>query len=275
MTPDLDNMSHPEPESEATPAPPMPVSPVPTRTGSIPVQPSPAPAADVDLARAVARLPKTDPARFTVRHIGAGYDRAEIDEFLGELNEAIDGVRSAVERDRRELDELRAENARLSATADAKLDEEVTLGAVDLLSQAQTIADKAVADAEQYARDLVLAAREEYRDVLERAARAEDAHAHAAPGPGGAPAVPQVAMPEIEYVRTYAQVAQVQLRSVLEALAEQVDRLGTLPQTGGDAASPMPTAEHDADDDPIDAEPDWLPAVPPEPALQRQTYIKP
>ena len=226
MTPELEN----EPQPESVPEP-MPT-------------PTPPPAQEVDLARAVARLPKTDPARFAVRHIGAGYDRAEIDAFLAELNSAIDVVRSAAERDRRELEELRAENARLSATADAKHDEEVTLGAVDLLSQAQTIADKAVADAEQYARDLVLAAREEYRDVLERAARAEDAHAAA--GSVASSASPQTAMPEIEYVRTYAQVAQVQLRSVLEALAEQVDRLGALPQPGGGAVAPV-TAD-DVDD---------------------------
>ncbi len=48
-------------------------------------------------------------------------------------------------------------------------------------------------------------------------------------------------MPEIEYVRTFAQVAQVQLRSVLEALSEQVDRLGevsrdTSPDSGLAAA---------------------------------------
>ncbi|MFF2495926.1 hypothetical protein [Agromyces sp. NPDC058064] len=234
--------------------------------------PAPDPVAVVDLAHAIARLPKTDPAKFTVRHIGAGYDRSEIDEFLAELNEAIDTVRDAAEHDRREIDALRAENARLSSTAEAKHDEEVTLGAVDLLSQAQTIADRAVADAEQYARDLVLAAREEYRDVLERAARAEEAHAVA--GATAPDAAAHGSMPEIEYVRTYAKVAQVQLRSVLEALAEQVDRLGTLPHPDGAPASGAPAAVVD-DHDVIDDEPDWLPAVPPEPAIQRQTYIKP
>lgn len=263
MTPDLEN----EPQSDFVP--------MPTAIPSTPAAPESSPAQEIDLARAVARLPKTDSARFAVRHIGAGYDRAEIDAFLVELNEAIDVVREAAERDRRELEELRAENARLSATAEAKLDEEVTLGAVDLLSQAQTIADRAVADAEQYARELVLAAREEYRDVLERAARAEDAHAAAgATGPAPAPS-PQAAMPEIEYVRTYAQVAQVQLRSVLEALAEQVDRLGALPQPAGEPAAPAAGDDAADADEVTDEEPDWLPAVPPEPALQRQTYIKP
>ncbi|WP_157432101.1 DivIVA domain-containing protein [Agromyces italicus] len=257
MTPDLEN----EPQSNSVHGP---------TTAPIPI-PTPTVTQQSDLATAVAGLPKTDPARFAVRHIGAGYDRAEVDAFLVGLNEAIDAVRSAAEQDRRERDQLRAELARLSATAEAKLDEDVTLGAVGLLSQAQTIADRAVADAEQYARDLVLAAREEYRDVLERAARAEDSHVAAGSTGAGPVASPQAAMPEIEYVRTYARVAQVQLRSVLEALAEQVDRLGALPQSADEPVAPPVVA----DDDATDEEPDWLPAVPPEPTVQRQTYIRP
>lgn len=36
-------------------------------------------------------------------------------------------------------------------------------------------------------------------------------------------------IPDVEYVRTYTRVAQVQLRAVIDALAEQVDQLGQLP----------------------------------------------
>jgi cell division initiation protein len=35
---------------------------------------------------------------------------------------------------------------------------------------------------------------------------------------------------DLEYVRTFTRVAHVQLRSVLDALAEQVERLGKLPE---------------------------------------------
>ena len=62
-------------------------------------------------------------------------------------------------------------------------------------------------------------------------------------------------MPEIEYVRTYAQVAQIQLRSVLDALTEQVDRLGSLPQ-----AAAEPVEQPDPDDGPV-GEPDWQPST--------------
>jgi hypothetical protein len=39
------------------------------------------------------------------------------------------------------------------------------------------------------------------------------------------------------YVRTFARVAQVQLRSVLDALSEQVDRLGEVPELQGEGRS--------------------------------------
>ena len=142
----------------------------------------------------------------------------------------------------------RAENAKLSASSPGT-DDEITAGAVGLLTQAQLIADKAVADAEQYARDLVLTARNQYREILERAessAGQASATLSSQPGP---------AVPEIEYVRTYAQVAQIQLRSVLDALTEQVDRLGSLPQPAAE-----PAAQPDSDDGPA-GEPDWAPST--------------
>jgi hypothetical protein len=101
--------------------------------------------------------------------------------------------------------------------------------AVNLLSQAQLSADTTVAEAEQYARDLVLSAREQYRDILRRA---QDAAATAAGDLAALPAQAQgytQPIPEIEYVRTYTQIAHKQLQSVVEALAAEIDRLGDLP----------------------------------------------
>jgi cell division initiation protein len=42
---------------------------------------------------------------------------------------------------------------------------------------------------------------------------------------------------EVEYVRTFARVAQVQLRSILDALAEQVDKLGEVSPSQPEASS--------------------------------------
>lgn len=223
------------------------------------------------LGAAVARLQSTKNVTFATRHLGGGYDRAEVDAFREEISKAVEDVRAALESERHELATLRAENAKLRTPANADLDQEIALGAVGLLSQAQLIADKAIADAELYARDLVITARTQYREVLERAESSTD---HASPTQA---APPGPAMPEIEYVRTYAQVAKIQLRSVLDALTEQVDRLGTLPDPAAEPPEPSPSPSAawtpSASDDVPEEEPDWTPA--PQPTMQRQTFISP
>ena len=171
-------------------------------------------------------------------------------------------VRAALDSGRQELASLRAENARLRAATGADLEQEIAAGAVGLLSQAQLIADRAVADAEQYARDMVLAARDQYREVLERAERSAG---HVAAALATTPEGPSV--PEIEYVRTYAKVAQIQLRSVLDALTEQVDRLGSLPQHDAEPAESSTT--HEPVEEPV-GEPDWA-----RPTATRGSYVEP
>ncbi|WP_438853454.1 DivIVA domain-containing protein [Agromyces sp. M3QZ16-3] len=208
-----------------------------------------------DLSAAVGRLPDTHSVEFTMKIRGGAYDRLEVDNFMRELAEAIADVRSAASVAGQELSSLRAANARLRSGSGAESEDEITSGAVGLLTQAQLIADKAIADAEQYARDLVLTARNQYREILERAeSTASKASATLPAHPNGAPAVP-----EIEYVRTYAQVAQIQLRSVLDALTEQVDRLGSLPQPA-DEEDGQPELEVGPT-----GEPEWQPS----PAVQQ------
>lgn len=210
------------------------------------------------LADAVSNLPVAQPVSFTMKMRGGAYDRLEVDRFMGQLSQAVARVREAAAGADQELADLRAENARLRASGNPPDDDEITAGAVGLLTQAQLIADKAVADAERYARDLVLTARNQYREILERAERSagqasESLAVHSGP-----------AVPEIEYVRTYAQVAQIQLRSVLDALTEQVDRLGRLPHA---AAAVEPVAQPDSEDEPL-GEPEWEPSISEQPANQ-------
>jgi cell division septum initiation protein DivIVA len=200
------------------------------------------------LADAMSHLPDTHSVAFTMKIRGGAYDRLEVDTFMGQLTQSIAEARAAMTAAQEELASLRAENTKLRSSG-ATDEEEITAGAVGLLTQAQLIADKAIADAEQYARDLVLTARNQYREILERAENsAGQATASLATHQG--PAVP-----EIEYVRTYAQVAQIQLRSVLEALTDQVDRLGSLPQPAVE-----PLGQPDSDDGPV-GEPDWTPSL--------------
>ena len=206
-----------------------------------------------DLAVAVSHLPDTYSVEFT-RSRGGGYDRPEVDRFMGQLSHAITEVRAATTSTRQELAALHAENAKLRGGSGSDFEEEITSGAVGLLTQAQLIADKAISDAEQYARDLVLTARNQYREILERA------ETSASQATGAIPVQQQAGppVPEIEYVRTYAQVAEIQLRSVLESLTEQVDRLGSLPQP---AQEPQPVTGQDADEGPL-GEPAWAPSSP-------------
>src|SRR3954469_8274689 len=213
-----------------------------------------------DLAVAVSHLPDTHSVEFTMKTRHGAYDRLEVDRFLGQLSQAIAEVRTAATSTRQELASLRAENARLRGGSGSDFEQEITSGAVGLLTQAQLIADKAISDAEQYARDLVLTARNQYREILERAEQS----ASQATAAIGAQQQPGPAVPEIEYVRTYAQVAQIQLRSVLDALTEQVDRLGSLPPT---AKEPEPVNQPDADGGPT-GEPDWAPSTSQPPAQQ-------
>lgn len=203
-----------------------------------------------DLAAAVGRLPDTHSVEFTMKIRGGAYDRLEVDNFMRDLAQAIADVRTAASAAGQELASLRAANANLRGGPGAESEDEITSGAVGLLTQAQLIADKAIADAEQYARDLVLTARNQYREILERAESTASQASATLPAPqAGGPAVP-----EIEYVRTYAQVAQIQLRSVLEALTEQVDRLGSLPQPATEEV-----AEPELEEGPT-GEPEWQPS---------------
>jgi vacuolar-type H+-ATPase subunit H len=114
-----------------------------------------------------------------------------------------------------------------------------SIAAINLMSQAQQAADAQVAQAEEYCRRLVVQAREHYEDVLREAAEqaslaAETAGAayranadHDADAAGGLER--EALERRIAWLRTFAEVTQVQLRSVLEALTREVDKLGDLP----------------------------------------------
>jgi DivIVA domain-containing protein len=198
-------------------------------------------------------MPILDDLTFTRREDG-GYDPDEVDSFLKDLQTVLDAADN-------ERTALRADVASLRDRLEERGHKEIAVDAVGLLSQAQLIADKAIADAETYARDLMLAARAQYRIVLERAEESarQAADQVALLPPGQAPGT-FTPVPEIEYVRTYARVAQVQLRAVLDALAEQVELLGAVPKAStekGDTAGSKPDSPGDTAASAGDVE--WLP----------------
>jgi cell division initiation protein len=134
--------------------------------------------------------------------------------------------------------------------------------AVNVMSQAQQAADQHIAQAEDYARRLVANARLQYEDILRRAheqaqeaateaGRLYDANAKAQGHQGREPAEHdsaeqtsemQYLQSRLAYMRTFAQVTQVQLRSILDALRQELDQLTELPSgpegtTSGPAAA--------------------------------------
>lgn len=199
-------------------------------------------------------------------HRMRGLDEDEIREYLGELADQVEAMDAEIKDLRNQNRDLRDEMERAST--------EISPQAVALFSQAQEVADQLVEEAVVHARDLMTSARHQQRDILERAHRAAE---EAARNTGGAAAEAAARMPsggyttpipELEYVRTFARVAQVQLRSVLDALTEQVERLGDVPRLesgdvggfrveGEPRAFPLPhshgqpfggTGDHDDDD---------------------------
>jgi cell division initiation protein len=157
------------------------------------------------------RISPSDIRNASFEVVGRGYDQQSVHEFLRAVAE-----------------QLEADQRQPGAASPQAKDE-----MVKVITQAQILAEKFVAEAEQYSKDLVASARTQYSEILRRA---EDSVAtrEVAPVPAATAAGYTDTIQEIEYVRTYTKVAQVQLRAVIDALAEQVDKLGDLPVARSD-----------------------------------------
>ena len=163
-----------------------------------------------------------------------GWSSDEVREYLRSLADQIEAADAERTRLRAEVDRQRHEVHRLRNQGPSEPSTEPDANAVALFSQAQQVADRLIEEAVQQARDLMSTARKQQRDILQQAHSSAEAAMHSVQQKtdplGGVGAAPESPVAEIEYVRTFAKVAQVQLRSVLEALTEQVDRLGSLPE---------------------------------------------
>jgi cell division initiation protein len=108
----------------------------------------------------------------------------------------------------------------------------VTDQAVLLLNQAQQLADALIDEGMQSARDLLMAARHQQRDIVEPG-REDEYGTVGEPMSAGDHAVRPNASTssDVEDVRMFAKVAQAQFRAVLDALDEQVNRLGQFSET--------------------------------------------
>nr|WP_236667475.1 DivIVA domain-containing protein [Nonomuraea sp. K271] len=172
-----------------------------------------------------------------------GYSEEEVRSFL--YRTADDMAAGDMEKA-----DLRAEVERLKnwykdrgtdVTAPDNQQARLSVDAVNLLSRAQQTADAQIAEAEDYARRLVGQARQQYEQVLQEAQhRAEEAANQAVnvyrSSGGHQSAEAEELERRIAYLRTFAEVTQVQLRAVLEGLTNEVNKLGNLPETGQNAA---------------------------------------
>jgi cell division initiation protein len=164
-----------------------------------------------------------------------GYDESEVHAFC-------EAVANQMQRQHDEQSRLRAEIARLK---DLVENEDVKERAVALFSQAQTVADQLIEEAVEHAKDLMLAARAQQREILGQAGEAAKS-VTATPRASGGPVVEPGT--ELAFVQTYVQVAAVQLRSVLDALSEQVDKLSQFPDASTLTIAPQDAAPQDAHD---------------------------
>lgn len=165
-------------------------------------------------------------ATFSVRL--RGLDEVEVNAFLNDTAEELHRYEQEQAELRNEIQRLRERPEPSAGGQGGAISDQ----AVALFSQAQQVADGLITEAVEHARDLMATARSQQRDIMAQAHSAAEAAvrrsgAAAADGTVGGYDKP---VPEIEYVRTFTQVAQIQLRSVLDALDEQVEKLSDLPR---------------------------------------------
>jgi DivIVA domain-containing protein len=162
-----------------------------------------------------------------------GLDHNEVRAFLRTLADDLERLDGEITTLNGQVTTLTEENERLRGQLeDAQLNqhEEVTDHAVTLLNQAQQLADALIDEAMQSARDLLLTARSQQKDVMDQATTAAKGAVARATATIERANSDDPSVQDIEYIRMFAKVAQVQFRAVLEALNEQVNRLGEVPE---------------------------------------------
>jgi DivIVA domain-containing protein len=170
---------------------------------------------------------------FTLRF--RGLDPNEVRGFLNaiaddlaRLHEQVTTLTEDNSRLRGQLQHVQAELQR----AQANPQDQVTDQAVLLLDQAQQLADALIDEGMQSARDLLMAARHQQRDIVEPGREADYEAVVQAMANADHLIRQNASQPsDVEDVRMFAKVAQAQFRAVLDALDEQVNRLGQFSET--------------------------------------------
>ena len=179
--------------------------------------------------------------QFTVRM--RGVDLNEVRSFLDLLANDVQRLqeqlatykrdysrqRDSLEQAQDELAQTRAELQEVRTEMQRNPHGEITEQAVELLNQAQQLADALIDESMQAARDMMTAARSHQREVL--VSPSEDRPSSALPGAEGSDHpddLEAVSSAEDGRVRPPARATQAQFRAVLDALSEQINRLDTM-----------------------------------------------
>ncbi|MEV0165829.1 DivIVA domain-containing protein [Nonomuraea fuscirosea] len=170
-----------------------------------------------------------------------GYSEEEVRAFLYRVADDIATGDMEKADLRAEVERLKNWYKERGTDVDNSGAKKLSVDAVNLLSRAQQTADAQIAEAEDYARRLVGQARQQYEQMLNEAQQqAEEAGNQAVDvyrSSGGQQSADAEELERrIAYLRTFAEVTQVQLRAVLEGLTNEVNKLGKLPDTGRPAA---------------------------------------
>jgi DivIVA domain-containing protein len=161
-----------------------------------------------------------------------GVDQDQVRYFLAGLADDLEGIQAQVAVLTQENQTMTQQNDQLRSglsEAQANPMAQATDQAVSVLNRAQQLADSLIDEAMQSARDLLLTARSQQRDVMEQAKVAANGAVSRATAIAERASSEDASVRDVEYVRMFAKVAQVQFQAVLDALNEHVNRLGELP----------------------------------------------
>ncbi|WP_177241094.1 DivIVA domain-containing protein [Nonomuraea wenchangensis] len=165
-----------------------------------------------------------------------GYSEDEVRSFLYRVAEDV----AAGDKEKADLrayvDRLKQwyKEHGISAEPAGPQQQALSVDAINILSRAQQTADVQIAEAEDYARRILGEARQQYEMILTEAQRQAEEAADQAVGAyrsrgGEHGGEAEELERQIAYLRTFADVTRVQLRAVLAGLAEEVDKLGHIP----------------------------------------------
>ncbi|GAA2156386.1 hypothetical protein GCM10009844_44580 [Nocardioides koreensis] len=152
-------------------------------------------------------------------HRMRGLDEDEVREYLELLADQVEDMQSELARRRAEVEQLRAENRGLRQESERA---PATPQTVALINQAQQVADQVVEQAVLHARELMVSARNQQRDILRSAYTAAEEAARRTGTPRPQVPPPRAAAKAWD-VRTTDRVTRAELRSVVDALTGQWD----------------------------------------------------